>query len=156
MIIILPTAIILLSILIADLAMRKVYLFQLILLAVLSIIFGLHHEYPLKVYAMNLLWVTLQLLLLSIYAQYIKRQRLFEIFGLGDVLFLFAIVPLLPTDAFIFYYITSLIFCLLTVVFFNRAEGSFNRKIPLAGLMAFWMLPFLFGNFQRSLMSMLK
>jgi hypothetical protein len=97
----------------------------------------------------NLGFLILQLVLLTVYFS-IKGKKLINItvqlFGLGDVLFLFSIAFYLSVLNFLFFYITSLAFILLAWVLVQSFSSSKSKQIPLAGLQAILFSVFLSGD----------
>lgn len=62
--------------------------------------------------------------------------------GKGDLYFLVACCFAFPLDQFIIYYISGLVFSLL--VYMGLVRWTENKSIPLAGLLAIWMMVFPF------------
>jgi hypothetical protein len=92
---------------------------------------------------LNLFWVSLQLLMLTVY--FSVRQRAFTIpigkaMGLGDVAFWLVPVLSFSPEGFVSYWIASMVFALavhgcLRVILKKR----YAHTIPLAGYQALWM-----------------
>jgi hypothetical protein len=93
--------------------------------------------------SINLGFVILQLLLLTVYFS-IKRREFVLItdglIGWGDVLLLCCAATFFPVFSFVLFYIGSLVFVLLTWLVFMVIAQSQNRKIPMAGLQALALL----------------
>ncbi len=129
---------ILLAIFIQDLKFRAVYWWLFVLLFVALGALVLQHDIavPLGNLTFNLIFFSLQLILLSVYFA-IKHGKLVNItkqyLGWGDVLFLFAITAYLSFSSFVAFYVLSL----LLIVFFELIRTTVTkqevRKIPLAG-----------------------
>lgn len=85
---------------------------------------------------LNLSVVLMVLLVLSIYTKVKLKQPLFEVFGLGDVLFFIFMAISFPTTTFLVLFSTSLIFSFVISVTFQKQLKKF---VPLAGLQALFL-----------------
>lgn len=89
--------------------------------------------------SMNILVISTIILILFIYAKVIlKKPFLNTSFGLGDLLFFYAISVAFPTVTFIILFVFSLIFSLVLHVF--RSRKAIDATIPLAGYMALFFV----------------
>lgn len=86
-----------------------------------------------------LIFLTLQLLILSIYFS-VKHKKFVNItreyLGWGDVLFLVSLVFYLSPGNYVFFYIASLLLVLFYALLINLTSDKANKHIPLAGLQA--------------------
>lgn len=93
----------------------------------------------LKDVLLNIAFVSIQLVLLTIYMS-IKNKRLLNIvntyLGLGDVLFFVVICAAFSTLNFIVFYLLSMIVTLTGVIAYNGFRKKKSVDIPLAGAMA--------------------
>ena len=89
--------------------------------------------------AINLVFVLLQLLILTLYFS-LKARKIVNIaqqsLGWGDILFLTSVCLLLPPDTFFLFYVISLILIVLKEIISRIVFAKFSEKIPLAGLQA--------------------
>ena len=87
----------------------------------------------------NAAFLGLQILLISIYFS-LKERKWVNIFstyfGLGDLLFLFSLTAYLSFLNYVFFYIISLICCILASLIISVFSKGFKRMIPLAGMQA--------------------
>jgi len=138
---------VLLTIFFTDVRTRRIYLLQLAVFYPLCMLHSWFSGQSWETLGLKTSWLAAQLLLLFIYTRFVKKIAFFEGFGLGDLLFFIAILPLFDPATFIFYYITGLLFSLCTaLLLLNPARNP--AKIPLAGLLGIWMIPFLFFETQ--------
>lgn len=93
----------------------------------------------LKDVLLNIAFVSIQLLLLTIYMS-IKNKKPVNIvntyLGLGDVLFFAVICAAFSTLNFIVFYLLSMITTLISMVLYNILSKKKSNDIPLAGGMA--------------------
>lgn len=86
----------------------------------------------------NIVLVTAIVFILFLYTRYIAKMEFLNVsFGLGDLLFFYALALGFPTITFVVVFSLSIVFALGTFLFLNR-----NRKIqtvPLAGLMGLFL-----------------
>lgn len=142
---------ILLAIFYQDLKFRAVYwwLFVLLFLTLGGMVLQYDLAVPLGNLSFNLIFFSLQLLLLSIYFA-IKHGKLINItkqyLGWGDVLFLVAITAYLSFLSFVAFYVLSL----LLIVFFELIRTAVTkqevRKIPLAGYQSLLLAVLMLSN----------
>ena len=94
-------------------------------------------------FAINVTFLTAQLLLLTLYFS-IKQQKLVNIFkhlfGLGDLLFLVCIAAYFSIYSYIAYYLLSLLIVLLVTLVWNNIAHLKSLKIPLAGEQAMFLI----------------
>jgi len=87
----------------------------------------------------NAAFLGLQILLLSIYFS-LKERKWVNIFstyfGLGDLLFLFSLTAYLSFLHYVFFYVISLICCILASLLISIFSKDFKHMIPLAGMQA--------------------
>lgn len=92
--------------------------------------------YP--VVALNILLISLVVLILFLYTQYIARKAFLNVsFGLGDLLFFYALALGFPTLTFLVVFALSILFALGTFLVLNR-KGQ-QETVPLAGLMGVFL-----------------
>ena len=135
---------ILLIIFIQDLKMRAVYWFLFPILLGGSIWYNIQNIDLLSL-SWNLGFITVSLGLLTVYVS-LRQRKLTAIwngfFSIGDILFLIAIIPLLPFHTYLIYFtigtICSLIFHAIAMLFFRD-----NKTVPFAGYMALVLIGFL-------------
>lgn len=122
-----------------DLRSRSVYWFLFPVLTALFMLLTFSHAYAWPTVLINIGFLLLQFLLVSVYFS-VKRGRRVNItaglLGWGDLLFLLSIAFYLSVLNFLFFYIASLLFVLLFA-------AKRYKHIPLAGLQALLFLIFL-------------
>ncbi|MBO0360812.1 hypothetical protein J0X19_22825 [Hymenobacter sp. BT186] len=130
----------LISMLVQDWRWRGVYWYFFPLLAVLF--FGLRlDQQPLETVladsAVNVAFVVLQMLVLSLYVRLRFAASLQAYLGLGDILYWLAVAVFFSPVVFILYYLSSLVVALLTFLIVRRVVSKpIDARIPLAGLQA--------------------
>lgn len=78
------------------------------------------------------------ILILYLYTKKIAKKKFLNYsFGLGDILFFYAIAIGFPTITFIVIYSFSIIFSLFTFLIFKKSSNF--KTVPLAGLMSFFL-----------------
>ena len=101
----------------------------------------------------NILIVSGVLLLLYLYTKHILKQQFLNVsFGLGDVLFLYALALGFPTITFIIVLVGSIFFSLIAFLLLKRHQEM--STVPLAGLMGVFLIGivlFSFSNYTPSL-----
>jgi|GEM_PF-2079457 len=140
-------SLLLVSVFLVDVLHRKVLLVQLLLAVVLTSVSFYTSERVLTELVLNIGWVATQLSVLWFYLM-ARNKPFLQSFGLGDVLFLFAITPLLSTRKFIVFYVTGLLFG-LTIGLFMRYGNSTSKGLPLAGLLSLWLIPFVWFDINK-------
>jgi hypothetical protein len=94
----------------------------------------------------NIAFIALQLLVISIYFSVKSRNWVFitsGMIGWGDILFLLSIAFYLSTLSFLFFYITSLLAILIIYLAWTLFSKQTGKQIPLAGLQALLFAVFL-------------
>lgn len=90
---------------------------------------------------LNVSFVSIILATLFLYS-FIKRKKVYNILksdlGLGDILFFYAITPLLYSIWFQYFFVFGLLGSLILFLFFIK--GNDNPTIPLAGYLAIFLL----------------
>jgi hypothetical protein len=88
----------------------------------------------------NLVFVAIQAMVVFVYFALLKKQKVSNLVGLGDVLFLF--IPLLAFSPFYFiaFFIVSLLLSLITHGVVKTFKKNAEQTIPLAGYMALHFL----------------
>lgn len=122
-----------------DLKERKVTLAVLLLLFVVGSFLNIQQQIWEVFFIssiLNLSVVLMVLLVLFIYTKVKLKQPLFEVFGLGDVLFFIFMAISFPTTTFLVLFSTSLIFSFVISVTFQKQLKKF---VPLAGLQALFL-----------------
>lgn len=91
----------------------------------------------------SFIFLSLQLLLVAGYFS-LKTGKLVNLtenfLGLGDILFLLALIPLMPPIRLFFYYITGLVFSLAVFFILRSKRPSFGPQLPLITSLAIWLL----------------
>ena len=94
---------------------------------------------------MNVLFITVIILALFVYIS-IKQKKLTNIFkahfGLGDVLFMYAVLPLFSSRNLILFIICGMLFSLLlhVVINFKAIGKDAELTIPLAGYLSIFLI----------------
>ena len=98
-------------------------------------------DIPLNVLWNNLAFLVVVIGMLFVYVS-VKRGQLTNIFradfGLGDVLFLLAVIPLFGVQNYILFFITGMLFSGIVHFIIYAING--NQKIPLAGYLALYII----------------
>ena len=129
-----------------DLKERKVTLLLLLLLMIVGIFLNIK-QHILIVFLLNSI-INLGLIFgviitLYLYAKLKLKTPLFQVFGLGDLLFFIFMAISFPTTTFIILFSASLVFSLLISVVFRQ---QLKKMIPLAGLQALFVSLMVGGN----------
>nr|MUH40232.1 hypothetical protein [Zobellia laminariae] len=94
----------------------------------------------------NFILVNGILFVLFLYTKYIMRKKFINVsFGLGDVLFFYALALGFPTITFVFIFVGAILFSLILFLIFKN-KWSVNT-VPLAGLMGLYLLGVFIINF---------
>jgi len=138
------TVLFLLAVLIfQDFKSRSVYwyIFPMIFIAGLVLNYIEYRSFFFRQLILSQLFLVIQLILVTIYFS-VKNKKLVNItdsqIGLGDILFLLSITPMLTTLNYIFYYISSLFFALLFYGIYALLIRT-EKTIPLAGIQAIFL-----------------
>jgi len=87
----------------------------------------------------NLILVSCILLILFLYTKFIARKQFLNVsFGLGDLLFFYALALGFPTFTFILLFVGSVLFSLLIHIFTIKKREE--KTVPLAGLMSVFLI----------------
>ena len=95
-------------------------------------------ERIIEITGINTLFLFIQLVMVSLYFSLKNREWVNitkEHLGIGDVLFLFVITPLLTPVLYVLFYLSSL-FLIVVVAMFMKVIKKYQKTIPLAGLQA--------------------
>lgn len=109
----------------------------------------LHSQFQLmEVFLLNVIInvavVSSIVLILFLYTRFVMKKRLFETFGLGDLLFFLILAVSFPIPTFLVVFSCSLLF---SFVISMLLKGSMKDKtIPLAGLQALFVLLMITSN----------
>ncbi len=154
-IIIICTAVILISIAYQDIRHREVSWILFLLLAIcgfcISLIELSSFTLVIKNWSLNILYLFIQYILLVIYFRLkkkgdtIKKNKI----GMGDILFLISTALFFKTSSFIIYYLLSLLFSLIIYYTFLRKK-SFppeSKTVPLAGFQSIFLFIFVPLNY---------
>lgn len=87
--------------------------------------------------AINLLFICVIFGVLWGYAKFKMKQALFDVFGLGDLLFFVLLAISLPTISFLLLFVFSLIFSLS--IFLLLKKRFTEKTVPLAGLQSLFL-----------------
>lgn len=90
--------------------------------------------------AFNLVFITILLLTVVIYAKYELKQPLNQVFGLGDALFFLALSLMFATVTFVVLMISALLFSLVIHLVLKNKQT--HQSVPLAGYMSLFVLGF--------------
>lgn len=85
----------------------------------------------------NLLFISLIFGVLWVYAKFKMKQALFNVFGLGDLIFFVLLGGSLPVVSFLLLFVFSLIFSLS--IFLLLRKQFIKKTIPLAGLQSLFL-----------------
>lgn len=140
--------IILFIIFIQDLKYRAVYWFLFPIVLVIGLIEN-YHSLLMSGTFLKLVSLIVILLTLTVYIS-LKRKQLTNIingfFSLGDILFLFVIIPILSLDQYLLFIVLSSIFSLITQFFVLKIFQKQESVIPYAGYAALLLSGFIFFN----------
>jgi len=130
-----------------DLKERKISLWILVIGIIIGGIIHYLHQY-LMVFLWNIFINTAFIMLLFgvlwSYAKLKMKKKIFDVFGLGDLLFFILLAVSLPMLSFLIVFIFSLLFSLIT---FILLKNTFTDKtVPLAGLQSLFFGLVLMGN----------
>ncbi len=105
-----------------------------------------NNSFVLHQFLLNLIFVLFQIAFLAFYfkIRHPQSQLIDNYIGLGDILFILSLTPLLPFVPFVFLYIFSLVLAIIYYLF-KKGSGNSNSEfeIPLAGILAI-SVPFVF------------
>lgn len=127
-----------------DLKERQVYL---ILFPLLGVLMGLKHflnsslEPFLYAIGINLLIIAFMMLTIYLYSRLKLNQKLFKVFGIGDLLMFICISLAFSSLSFIIIFVASLIFSLLLHMVLRSV-----KTVPLAGYMSLFLGVVYIGN----------
>lgn len=106
--------------------------------------------------SINIIFISVQLLLLKLY--FITKERpqspmTNHKIGLGDILMFYAVATWFSFSYFIFFYLSTLILSVVIVLLIKFISGNtyLEKNIPLAGLMAVFLLIFILLDRQFTL-----
>ena len=122
-------------VLIQDLKERLVYWFLFPIIAILSGILHYYNTLPELFYtavALNLIFTSLLLFIVFLYAKIKLKTRFNQVFGLGDLFLFLALAFSFSTVSFIVLFISALLFSLVLHVGLNKK----NKTVPLAGYLS--------------------
>ncbi len=97
----------------------------------------------------NFLFLLVTFFFLYVYLAIKQKKKLnpFNFIGLGDVLFFLAIIPFFSITNYILYFITGMLF---SIIFFSILQFTTkNKLVPLAGLLAFYLIILRFINYVK-------
>lgn len=127
---------VLLIIIVQDIKERQVYWF---LFPVIGLCCGILHYYktiPVLFYKsllMNLIFVSILLSIVFLYARFKLKAKFNTTFGLGDMLLFFTLTVSFSTISFIIIFVFALIFSLVLHLIIKKKA---NETVPLAGYMS--------------------
>jgi len=93
---------------------------------------------------MNITFIALVFGVLCLYAKIILQNNIFEVFGMGDLLFFILLAVSLPILSFLIVFIFSLLFSLLVFILTKRKLKE--KTVPLAGLQSLFLILVLLAN----------
>ncbi|PQJ80291.1 prepilin peptidase [Polaribacter porphyrae] len=130
-----------------DIKERKVVIWAL----VLSLIFGSFINYlnqqPIVFISnifINATFIAFIFGILGLYAKFKMKQRIFDVFGMGDLGFFMVLAVSLPTLSFLMVFIFSTFFALLVFLIFKYRFQP--KTVPLAGLQSLFLALVLLAN----------
>lgn len=86
----------------------------------------------------NMMLISLVIFILFLYTKYVAKQRFLNVsFGLGDLLFFYALALGFPTLTFLVLFALSMLFALGTTLLWNSTRKM--QTVPLAGLMGVFL-----------------
>ncbi len=124
-----------------DFKERKIYLFLLLVLGGLIIFYRTQTSFLEVFLFVTLLNLSLVFTIVSILAIYVKfkmNTTLFDVFGLGDLLFFIVVSFAFPSLPFFVWFVFSLVFSLL--IFLVIKNSITLKTVPLAGLQAIFFI----------------
>lgn len=142
------TGLVLLAIIYQDLTYRKIHIALPVVLMLLLIV-GTYRNGNLNINSMLEILMFLILNMIGIFVYFsFKNKKIVNPFakyiGLGDILFLIAILPLFILRTYMLFFITGMLFSLLLyLIFKNRLK--FN-SIPLAGYLSLYLATLMILN----------
>lgn len=93
---------------------------------------------------MNLFFLVINLLVLSIYMHFKGRQTIKDFFhnglAIGDVVFLVVVIPLFSFINYAFFYIIGMCFSLLTHIVVQKMKLDERETVPLAGYLSVFLM----------------
>jgi phosphatidylserine synthase len=130
-----------------DLKERKVMLILLIALAALSGF--LHSQYSLfEVFLLNILVnaavVSAVVFVLLLYARFVLHKKLFDVFGLGDLVFFLILAVSFPIPSFLVIFSCSLLFAFIVSILLKASMKE--KTVPLAGFQALFVAILMVSN----------
>lgn len=93
---------------------------------------------------MNITFIALVFGVLCLYVKIILQNNIFQVFGMGDLLFFILLAVSLPLVSFLMVFIFSLLFSLLIFILVKRKLK--NKTVPLAGLQSLFLILVLLAN----------
>jgi len=124
-----------------DIKKRTVYWF---LFPMLAVLMGcLHYQFTVVLLffthiLLNTLLISLILLILYLYTKIVSKKKFINhSFGLGDLLFFYAMAIGFPTLTFIVLFSCALLFS--TLIFFSFKNNMTKKTVPLAGFMSLFL-----------------
>ena len=93
---------------------------------------------------MNITFIALVFGVLCLYAKIILQNNIFQVFGMGDLLFFILFEVSLPLVSFLMVFIFSLLFSLLIFILVKRKLK--DKTVPLAGLQSLFLILVLLVN----------
>jgi hypothetical protein len=126
-----------------DIKQRRVHFIALAafigLLVVKAVYLSAYIEVLLLEILMNLTIVGVMILLLWIYFKFLRKKRLFEVIGMGDILLFVAFAIAFEAGTFIIHLTMSLVFSLIFHFIFKNHYKK-HKTIPLAGFMCIYFI----------------
>ena len=93
---------------------------------------------------MNITFIALVFGVLCLYTKIILQNNIFQVFGMGDLLFFILLAVSLPLVSFLMVFIFSLLFSLLIFILVKRKLK--DKTVPLAGLQSLFLILVLLAN----------
>jgi hypothetical protein len=87
----------------------------------------------------NSIFILANILIVVLYIKKIKKIKIEEAIGAGDLVFYVVLIPLLSTPVFVYFHLTSLFVILILYPVFKNKLSFKTRGIPLAGLQAAYL-----------------
>lgn len=130
-----------------DLKERKVtILLLLLLLALGGFLHSQFHMFEIFMIhiGINIAVIGFILLILWLYTRWVMKKRLFEAFGLGDLVFFLILAVSFPIPTFLIVFSSSLVFAF--IIFMVLKPSLKEQTIPLAGFQALFVLLMMTSN----------
>lgn len=123
-----------------DLKFRAIHIMLPVLIFIVGLYVFYQSNYDSSILLQNILFLVITFFGLYLYLV-IKHKKLinpFHLVGIGDFLFFVAIIPYFSTANYILYFITGMLFSILSFLIIKLTSKT--NLVPLAGLLALYMI----------------